>query len=85
MISAVDPEALRRLQHLPSARTVHDIEDRADSHLVPHDGLLRAACARWAANPGLREDYSKYRPNVERAVVQAATWRGRGSSSATAG
>jgi hypothetical protein len=26
---------------------------------------------------GLREDYMKHRPNVERAVAQVATWRGR--------
>jgi hypothetical protein len=45
--------------------------------LHPHDGLLRAARARWAASPGLREDYSKHRANVERAVAQAVTWRER--------
>src|SRR5712692_5621604 len=47
--------------------------------LVLHerDDLLRAARADWAADTGLREDYMKHRPNVERAVAQAATWRGR--------
>ena len=45
--------------------------------LHPRDGLLRAARADWAAAAGLREDYMKYRPNVERAVAQVATWRGR--------
>ena len=45
--------------------------------LHEHDGLLRAARAAWAASPGLREDYMKHRPNVERAVAQVATWRGR--------
>src|SRR6266852_9679789 len=47
--------------------------------LVLHerDDLLRAARADWAADTGLREDYMKHRPNVERAVAQVATWRGR--------
>jgi hypothetical protein len=47
--------------------------------LVLHerDDLLRAARAGWAADTGLREDYMKHRPNVERAVAQVATWRGR--------
>jgi hypothetical protein len=46
-------------------------------HLHEHDGLLRAARAAWAAEPGLREDYMAHRPNVERAIAQVATWRGR--------
>jgi len=47
--------------------------------LVLHerDDLLRAARADWAADTGLREDYMRYRPHVERAVAQVATWRGR--------
>jgi Transposase DDE domain/Transposase domain (DUF772) len=47
--------------------------------LVLHerDDLLRAARADWAADPGLREDYMHHRPNVERAVAQVATFRGR--------
>jgi Transposase domain (DUF772)/Transposase DDE domain len=47
--------------------------------LVLHerDDLLRAARAGWAASTGLREDYMKHRPNVERAIAQVATWRGR--------
>ncbi|HEY3957166.1 MAG TPA: IS1182 family transposase [Streptosporangiaceae bacterium] len=45
--------------------------------LHPHDRLLRAARAEWAAGPRLREDYMKHRPNVERAIAQVATWRGR--------
>jgi hypothetical protein len=47
--------------------------------LVLHerDALLRAARADWAADPGLREDYMARRPNVERAVAQVATFRGR--------
>ena len=47
--------------------------------LVLHerDDLLRAARADWAADTGLREDYTAHRPNVERAVAQVATSRGR--------
>ena len=47
--------------------------------LVLHerDDLLRAARAHWAADPGLRQDYMTHRPNVERAVAQVATFRGR--------
>jgi hypothetical protein len=47
--------------------------------LVLHerDDLLRAARTYWTADTGLREDYMRYRPNVERAVAQVATWRGR--------
>ncbi len=47
--------------------------------LVLHrrDDLLRQARADWAASTGLREDYMKHRPNVERVIAQVATWRGR--------
>ena len=45
--------------------------------LHPRDDLLRRARADWAASSGLREDYMKHRPNVERAIAQVATWRGR--------
>ena len=45
--------------------------------LHPRDDLLRAARADWAAGTGLREDYMAHRPNVERAVAQVATFRGR--------
>src|SRR5216683_3178507 len=45
--------------------------------LHPRDDLLRAARADWAAGSGLRKDYMTYRPNVERAIAQVATWRGR--------
>jgi Transposase DDE domain/Transposase domain (DUF772) len=45
--------------------------------LHPHDGLLRAARADWAADSGLRKDYMTRRPNVERAIAHVATWRGR--------
>jgi hypothetical protein len=48
-------------------------------HLVLHerDDLLRGARADWAAGSGLREDYMRRRPNVERAIAQVAIWRGR--------
>jgi hypothetical protein len=42
--------------------------------LHEHDDLLRPARRDW---PGLRGDYMKHRPNVERAVAQVATFRGR--------
>ena len=45
--------------------------------LHERDDLLRAARRDWAAGTGLREDYMKHRPNVERAIAQVATWRGR--------
>ncbi len=45
--------------------------------LHPRDDLLRAARADWAAGSGLRKDYMARRPNVERAIAQVATWRGR--------
>jgi len=52
-------------------------KDGRTLHLHEHDGLLRAARADWAADPGLREDYMTHRPNAERAIAQIATWRGR--------
>jgi hypothetical protein len=45
--------------------------------LHPLDRLLRAAREQWAADPGLREDYARQRPNVERVIAQVATFRGR--------
>jgi hypothetical protein len=45
--------------------------------LHPHDAVLRAARAGWAAQPSLRADYRKYRPNVERAISQVASRGGR--------
>jgi Transposase domain (DUF772)/Transposase DDE domain len=45
--------------------------------LHPHDRILRAARASWAAQPAMREDYKKYRPNVERAISQIASRGGR--------
>ena len=52
-------------------------KDGRTVHLHEHDGLLRAARAAWAARAGLREDYIAHRPDVERAIAQVATWRGR--------
>jgi hypothetical protein len=45
--------------------------------LHPLDHLLRAAREQWAAAPGLREDYARHRPHVERVIAQVATFRGR--------
>jgi Transposase domain (DUF772)/Transposase DDE domain len=45
--------------------------------LHEHDALLRAARADWVADPALREDYRRYRPNIERAVSQVAGQGGR--------
>src|SRR5229473_233864 len=45
--------------------------------LHPRDDLLRAARAGWAAQPGLREDYRKFRPGVERVISQIASRGGR--------
>jgi hypothetical protein len=52
-------------------------KDGRTLHLHEHDSLLRAARAGWAAGPELRRDYMTYRPHVERAIAQVATWRGR--------
>jgi IS5 family transposase len=45
--------------------------------LHQRDDLLRHARADWATQPALRTDYMTHRPNVERALAQVATWRGR--------
>jgi Transposase domain (DUF772)/Transposase DDE domain len=45
--------------------------------LHEHDTLLRAARRDWAARPRLREDYRKYRPNIERAISQVTSRGGR--------
>jgi hypothetical protein len=52
-------------------------KDGRTLHLHPHDAILRAARAAWAAQPALREDYRKYRPNVERVISQLASRGGR--------
>ncbi len=46
-------------------------------HLHEHDALLRGARADWATQPALRENYRKYRPNVERVISQIASRGGR--------
>jgi hypothetical protein len=43
----------------------------------PHDAILRAARVTWATHPALRQDYRKYRPNVERVISQVASRGGR--------
>jgi Transposase domain (DUF772)/Transposase DDE domain len=45
--------------------------------LHEHDDQLRAARRAWAADPDLRAEYAKHRPNVERTVAQVATRGGR--------
>ena len=45
--------------------------------LHPHDALLRAARADWAARPALRENYRKHRPGIERVISQIASRGGR--------
>jgi hypothetical protein len=52
-------------------------KDGRTLHLHPHDAILRDARAAWAAQPSLREDYRKYRPNVERVISQVASRGGR--------
>jgi hypothetical protein len=46
-------------------------------NLHPRDALLRAARRDWATRPALREDYKKYRPNIERVISQVASRGGR--------
>ena len=45
--------------------------------LHEHDALLRQARRDWAADPGLRDDYRRHRPNVERVISQLASRGGR--------
>ena len=45
--------------------------------LHEHDALLRAARADWAAQPALRQNYRKHRPNVERVISQVVSRGGR--------
>src|SRR2546429_212490 len=52
-------------------------QDGRTLRLHPHDAILRAARATWAAQPALRQDYKKYRPNVERVISQVASRGGR--------
>jgi hypothetical protein len=39
--------------------------------------ILNQRRRQQAAGSRLREDYMAHRPNVERAIAQVATWRGR--------
>src|SRR5690348_12708133 len=48
-------------------------KDGRTLHLHPCDAILRAARATWAAQPTLRGDYNKYRPNIERVISQVAS------------
>jgi hypothetical protein len=52
-------------------------KDGRTLHLHQHDALLRGARADWAAQPVLRENYRKYRPNIERVISQIASRGGR--------
>ena len=52
-------------------------KDGRSLNLHPRDAILRAARGAWAAQPALREDYKKYRPNIERVISQVATRGGR--------
>ena len=65
--------------HAAAARCAPGAPPQAGRALIlhPHDALLRAARADWAARPGLREDYRKYRPKVERAIARIASRCGR--------
>jgi hypothetical protein len=45
--------------------------------LHQRDGLLRQARRDWTEQPGLREKYRKFRPNVERVISQIASHGGR--------
>jgi IS5 family transposase len=58
----------------PLRRQCTNAKDGRALALHEHDALLRAARAQW---PAIRDDYRAWRPNVERAVAQVATQRGR--------
>jgi len=45
--------------------------------LHEHDDQLRAARRNWGADPEVRAEYAKHRPNIERTVEQVATRGGR--------
>src|ERR1039458_5909679 len=61
----------------PLRRRCTAAKDGRSVRLHPQDAILRAARASWAAQPALREDYRKYRPNVERVISQVASRGGR--------
>jgi hypothetical protein len=86
VISAVDPDA-RHARKSPEARRdgyrAH-VAAAPETGIITDEKLTRAsgvensdpAVADWAAT-GLCKDYMTWRPNVERAVAQVATSRGR--------
>jgi hypothetical protein len=61
----------------PLRRRCTTSKDGRSLHLHEHDALLRAARRDWAAAPAPREDYRKYRPNIERVIAQVASRGGR--------
>jgi hypothetical protein len=65
IISTVDPEA-RHTRKSPEA-----CRDGYRAHVAgdPDTGII--------TDEKLRQDYSAYRPRIERAIAQVATWRGR--------
>jgi hypothetical protein len=52
-------------------------KDGRTLRLHPHDALLRTARRDWAAQPALRENYRKHRPDIERVISQIASRGGR--------
>jgi hypothetical protein len=54
-------------------------KSKTGRNIVLHqrDDLLRKARRDWATDPGLREKYRKFRPNVERVISQLASRGGR--------
>ena|SRR5215207_4895208 len=69
----------RKRRHSHLGRSDRDTEPgiRNDTERVRQHELLRQARTDWATQPALRADYMTHRPNVERAVAQVATTRGR--------
>jgi Transposase domain (DUF772)/Transposase DDE domain len=61
----------------PLRRRCTNARDGRVLRLHPRDAILRAARRDWASRPALREDYRKYRPNVERVISQVASRGGR--------
>ena len=68
------PPSARRAANCPLRARCTTCKTGRKLILHPRDGLLRAARADWGAT-GLRKDYTAWRPNVERAVAQVATFR----------
>jgi Transposase domain (DUF772) len=63
----------------------HHLQDRAHHRPAPPRPSAARRPRGLGRRPGLRQDSARHRLNVERAIAQIATWRGTGSSSATAG